>query len=271
MDELGIKKYFSPGIANVVVVKLTGYVDHSNSRQVENVIADIMATGKNKIIFDFSELVYMSSAGWGAFVGEIKTVREKGGDIKIAAMTPEVSEVYQILEFFHIIDDYPTINDAMKSFGEEVKEEEVEESVKDEIENGDVPIKTILEQEGVKPHTPEKEQPQNVILVQEKAAKKTVPLKKDGQAPKIKKRPKYQSRTPAFSETSTINVARLPLNEKIKRVVADFPLVSIIQIRKLLVDEKYGATEIGLFKLYYTMKSLNLESKSKRYRFYRST
>lgn len=127
MDDLSIKKYFSPGVNDVIIVKLTGYVDHSNSRYVERVISEILNSGKIKIIFDFSELVYMSSAGWGVFVGEIKTVREKGGDIKLASMTPEVSEVYQILEFFHIIDDYTSINDALKSFG---KNSELEKAVR---------------------------------------------------------------------------------------------------------------------------------------------
>jgi len=65
MDDLSIKKYFSPGVNDVIIVKLTGYVDHSNSRQVEQVISEILNSGKIKLIFDFSELVYMSSAGWG--------------------------------------------------------------------------------------------------------------------------------------------------------------------------------------------------------------
>ena len=68
MDDLSIKKYFSPGVNDVIIVKLTGYVDHSNSRQVEQVIAEILNSGKIKIIFDFSELVYMSSAGWGVLI-----------------------------------------------------------------------------------------------------------------------------------------------------------------------------------------------------------
>ncbi len=36
------------------------------------------------------------------------------------------------------------------------------------------------------------------------------------------------------------------------------------------VSYKYGATQIGIFKLYRTLKTLNLNTKEKRYRYFRS-
>jgi anti-sigma B factor antagonist len=234
MDELSIKKYFSPGVNDVIIVKLTGYVDHSNSRHVEQVISEILNSGKIKIIFDFSELVYMSSAGWGVFVGEIKTVREKGGDIKLASMTAEVSEVYQILEFFHIIDDYTSINDALKSFGKNSELEKAAVASKETVESDEEPINKLLELSGVEPHMGEKPQKSDV------------------------------------TSSQNINVARLPLNEKIKRIVSETPLISILQIQKELRQTEYGATQIGILKLYRTLKTFNLNTKENRYRYYRS-
>ena len=179
MDELSIKKYFSPGVSDVIIVKLTGYVDHSNSRQVEKVISEILEIGKIKIIFDFSELVYMSSAGWGVFVGEIKTVREKGGDIKLASMTAEVSEVYQILEFFHIIDDYPSINDALKSFGKNSEPDKVTGELAETESDDDEPINQLLELSGVEPHSGEKPKNSNMVMIQEPTLNKSETVREE--------------------------------------------------------------------------------------------
>jgi anti-sigma B factor antagonist len=271
MDDLSIKKYFSPGVNDVIIVKLTGYVDHSNSRQVEQVISEILNSGKIKIIFDFSELVYMSSAGWGVFVGEIKTVREKGGDIKLASMTSEVSEVYQILEFFHIIDDYASINDALKSFGKNSEPNKKDANSKESDENDEEPITKLLELSGVEPHMGEKPQKSDVVMVQQQKTNNVENVMEDKKNPKrVYKIPKINRRLQAKSKKPNVNAARLPLNEKIKRIISETPLISILQIQKELRQTTYGETQIGLFKLYRTLRVLNLNTKEKRYRYYRS-
>jgi anti-sigma B factor antagonist len=272
MDDLSIKKYFSPGVTDVIIVKLTGYVDHSNSREVEQVISDILDSGKIKIIFDFSELVYMSSAGWGVFVGEIKSVRENGGDIKLAAMTSEVSEVYQILEFFHIIDEYESINDALKSFGKNLEPDKKGTKLRDTLENDEEPINKLLELSGVEPHLGEKPQKSEVAVVHEKAVNRSEGVKEEVKKKPIRvyNAPKVIRRSPTKLNSQNINVARLPLNEKIKRIISDTPLTSIVQIQKELSQTTYGSTKIGIFKLYRTLKTLNLNTKEKRYRYYRS-
>jgi anti-sigma B factor antagonist len=271
MDDLSIKKYFSPGVNDVIIVKLTGYVDHSNSRQVEQVISEIIESGKIKIIFDFSELVYMSSAGWGVFVGEIKTVREKGGDIKLASMTAEVMDVYHILEFFHIIDDYASLNDALKSFGTNSNEDKSSSSSKDTEDRNEEPINKLLELSGVEFHMGEKPQKSDVVVAQ-----KSEKINSEKEKEEVNKKPVRVFKAPQIKRrvgqktNQSINVARLPLNEKIKYIISESPLISIFQIQSELSDTKYGATKIGFIKLYRTLKTLNLNTKEKRYRYYRS-
>jgi len=87
---------------------------------------------------------------------------------------------------------------------------------------------------------------------------------------RVYKPPKIKRRLPSKSTIQTANVARLPLNEKIKRIISGAPLISILQIQKQLKDKKYGSVQIGLIKLYRTLKTLNLNTKEKRYRYYRS-
>ena len=67
-----------------------------------------------------------------------------------------------------------------------------------------------------------------------------------------------------------LNMGSLPVQEKIRKIVAEFPLLSTRQIKKMLRHEDFGRHKIGFFKLRSVLKELNLESKAKRYRYYRS-
>ena len=113
----------------VVMVETSGYVDQANCHLLQKTIDDSLAGDTYKLIFDFKNLVYMSSAGWGVLIGEIKRFRESGGDIKLANMGPEIYEIYQMLEFYHIISEYPSVEEALKSFGDSLETQRMEEAL----------------------------------------------------------------------------------------------------------------------------------------------
>ena len=71
-------------------------------------------------------------------------------------------------------------------------------------------------------------------------------------------------------EDSEFNISYLPINEKIRKVVAQFPLLSTRQIKKMLKHEEFGRERIGYFRFFRLLRELNLETKVKRYRYYRS-
>ncbi|MFZ0391626.1 MAG: STAS domain-containing protein, partial [Calditrichia bacterium] len=98
---------------NIAVIELGGYIDQANVHLLQKEIDHKINEGLFKIIFNMQNLVYMSSAGWGVLIGEIKRFRENGGDIKLCSLNPEVYEIFQMLEFFHIINEYASIEDAL--------------------------------------------------------------------------------------------------------------------------------------------------------------
>ena len=261
VESLQIKANFYTNNNDIVIVEVGGYIDQTNSRRIEKVISDILRSGKKKIVFDLADLIYMSSAGWGIFVGEIKTVREKGGDIKLTSMTPEVYEVFQMLEFFHIIQDYPTIDEAVQAF---LKESGITPD-SDRVEEGEEndSIINLLEDSGVTaPIVKETEDNVEFGQATDKSAVKKDRLNLHS-VPKEERVYKEES-------TKQIDIAQLPVPEKIKKVVANYPLLNIFQIQKMLKHEKFGYTKLSIFHLHSLLKSLNLETKAKRYRYYRS-
>jgi len=116
MDKLHIEEEI---IDDTVVLKLMGLVDSATSHYLESKLAQLIEDEKVKLVIDLNDVDYISSAGWGIFVCEIKGVRERDGDIKLAGMLPDVRDVFELLEFDTLLTPYNTVTDALMAFESE--------------------------------------------------------------------------------------------------------------------------------------------------------
>jgi len=102
--------------ADVSVLSVQGYVDTTTSAELEESLKRLLKKGRYNIVIDLGGVNYISSAGWGIFISEIKSIRENGGDLRLAAMIGDVFEVFELLEFQTILQSFDTIDEAVKSF-----------------------------------------------------------------------------------------------------------------------------------------------------------
>ena len=103
---------------NVSIISVRGFVDTTTSAELEESLKRLLRKGRYDIVIDLGGVNYISSAGWGIFISEIKEIRENGGDLKLAAMIGDVYEVFELLEFQTILESYDTVDEAIHSFGE---------------------------------------------------------------------------------------------------------------------------------------------------------
>jgi anti-sigma B factor antagonist len=101
---------------SISIIKVGGYIDTTTSSELEHALNSLLKAGSYNIIIDLGNVDYVSSAGWGIFISEIKGIREKGGDLKLVRMIPEVYEVFELLEFHFILKAFDTIDEAIKDF-----------------------------------------------------------------------------------------------------------------------------------------------------------
>jgi anti-sigma B factor antagonist len=102
----------------VSILSVSGYLDTTTASELESALLGLIRKGMCRVVVDLSGVNYISSAGWGIFIGEIKEIRSHGGDIKLAGMIGEVREVYQLLEFHSILEDFDTTDEAVAAFGD---------------------------------------------------------------------------------------------------------------------------------------------------------
>lgn len=105
------------GTANAVsVITLRGTIETTNASGLEEMLERIVNEKCYRIVVDLGGVTYISSAGWGIFISEIKRIRRNSGDIKLAAMKTEVREVFDLLEFGNILKPFESTSDAVRDF-----------------------------------------------------------------------------------------------------------------------------------------------------------
>ena len=101
-------------IDEVCILYLNGYLDAHTAPELENTIASIIEKGIFKILINFNNLDYISSAGLGVFMAFIEEIRKNEGDIKMSSMRTKVFSVFDLLGFpvlFDIeVDDDTALN-----------------------------------------------------------------------------------------------------------------------------------------------------------------
>jgi anti-sigma B factor antagonist len=96
----------------VKTIKCSGHIDSDNSILLSEIVNGIFKSGFFKIVIDLSAVKYISSAGWGIFLGNLRKATRGGGDIHLAGMQQSVKEVYKLLELNNLMLEFKTVQEA---------------------------------------------------------------------------------------------------------------------------------------------------------------
>ncbi len=100
----------------ISVVRVDGVIDTMTSSDLEKVMNSLLERGKYYIVIDLGGVDYISSAGWGIFISNIREIRQHSGDIKLARMIPNVYEIFELLEFDSILKAFDSVEKAKSDF-----------------------------------------------------------------------------------------------------------------------------------------------------------
>jgi len=118
MDDLkvSVRKVSLEDGEQIAIIKVGGYVEQVTASELQEVLNSLLRSKVFNIIIDLTLAEYVSSAGWGLFLSELRTIRENDGDLKLAGMQPHVYEVFDLLELCYILKAYNTLEDAVADF-----------------------------------------------------------------------------------------------------------------------------------------------------------
>jgi len=106
-----------PALENPAILRLTGdplgEQDAANLRQK---IYELIGSGVTNVVLDFHAVKHINSAGLGGLISSKTTLCKAGGDLRIAAINQHVRKVLTITRLSEILEDHPTVEQALASF-----------------------------------------------------------------------------------------------------------------------------------------------------------
>jgi anti-anti-sigma factor len=102
--------------AHVTVLAIDGSVDGATAPALVAAFRQEVGGGFTRIVADFTGVDYTSSAGLRALLETVKETRRQGGDLRLAAVQPDVRRVLDLAGFTGILKLYGAVDEAVASF-----------------------------------------------------------------------------------------------------------------------------------------------------------
>lgn len=85
------------------VLAIAGRLDSSTAPEFEKAADELVGSGADTLVLDFSELVYTSSAGLRVILKLQKAMSKRGG-MKLRGVSDDIKEIFDITGFLDILD-----------------------------------------------------------------------------------------------------------------------------------------------------------------------
>ena len=99
--------------ADVAVIRPQGRLTMVHAADLRTVVGEVIADGRTRIVVDLGDCQFMDSSGLGAVIGGLKAARQAGGDLRIAALQPQVMTVLQLTNLDRVLRPYGTVAEAL--------------------------------------------------------------------------------------------------------------------------------------------------------------
>ncbi|WP_284984082.1 STAS domain-containing protein [Arthrobacter sp. efr-133-TYG-118] len=93
-------------------VLAAGRLNMVSAPKLRTFVADVVASGSNRIVVNLGETTFMDSSGLGALIGCLKAARQAGGDLRIAAVQPQVKMVLELTSMDRVLTSYASAEEA---------------------------------------------------------------------------------------------------------------------------------------------------------------
>jgi len=102
---------------NSVVVHLRGKLfGGSFGEEISKTLHKLLGEGKKNIVLDLDGVTVLNSSGFGILVASYTTVKNGGGDLKLARISTKIEGVLSITKLNQIFEQYQTVEEALESF-----------------------------------------------------------------------------------------------------------------------------------------------------------
>lgn len=102
---------------NAVVLNLDGkLMGGPFGEEMSNTLHKLLDEGKKRVVIDLSKVGFVNSSGLGILISGLTTMRNGGGDLKLAGITSKIEGLLSITKLNQIFERHDSVESALKSF-----------------------------------------------------------------------------------------------------------------------------------------------------------
>lgn len=104
-------------VYNAKVIEFKGKLKGGpDAEDFHKTIQSFLDEGRKNVIIDMSDVSFVDSAGLGILVRGYTTLKNAGGEMKLAAISNKVSGVLAVTKLNSVFEQYPSVEEASNSF-----------------------------------------------------------------------------------------------------------------------------------------------------------
>jgi len=97
----------------IVIFDLDGDFDSRSAGRAKEEIRSAILGGDTQVIINLERVPYIDSAGLGTLVSALKTARERGGNVWLAGLTPQVKMVVELTRLHFVFEIFDNVENAL--------------------------------------------------------------------------------------------------------------------------------------------------------------
>lgn len=111
---------------NCIVFEFSGdLMGGPDATKFNDKLHELIDQDRKEVVADVSNVKFMNSSGLGILIGGLTTMRNAGGDLRIAGADKRIESLLMVTKLVTVFKSFRTVDEAVESYEED---EETEES-----------------------------------------------------------------------------------------------------------------------------------------------
>lgn len=102
--------------SDVVICKLEGEINISNSPELRKAFDGIIKRNEKKILVDFSGVSYIDSSGLATLIEMFQRLKKIGGHLRFSSLDQKVKNIFEVTKLYKLFEIFDTPESALKDF-----------------------------------------------------------------------------------------------------------------------------------------------------------
>lgn len=105
---------------NCIVIEFSGnLMGGPDATKFNDELHDLIDKGRKEVVADLSDVKFMNSSGLGILIGGLTTMRNAGGDLRIAGADKRIESLLMVTKLITVFNHYRTVEEAVESYQED--------------------------------------------------------------------------------------------------------------------------------------------------------